>query len=165
MSADKFFLTPVDAFKIASQPITNGQYLGFLKQRKFEEGLIPPLWQRLSSDSFGVRVVYDPGYVEFGVAERWPVQASYNQLAAYAEYKNARLPTEPELRIFLSNNPQDHPTANTGFKNWHPVAPRPATQDHPASNGGVWEWTSTNFEAYEGFSSSALYPGYSVSPS
>lgn len=153
----------VDAFKISSLPITNGDYLEFLKTRKMEAGLVPPLWQKLSDEAFGVRVVYQPGYAPFDVAQHWPVQASYDQLAAYASSQNARLPTEPELRIFLNSNPQDHPVANTGFRHWHPVPPRPLTKEHPASNGGVWEWTSTNFEAYNGYSTSILYPGYSVS--
>lgn len=30
-----------------------------------------------------------------------------------------------------------------------------------ASNGGVWEWTSTNFEAWEGWRAAELYPDYS----
>ncbi len=58
------------------------------------------------------------------------------------------------------------PSANVGFRNWHPV---PATLPRydsdgtllPGHNGGVWEWTSTPFSEYEGFQSSALYPGYS----
>ena len=29
-------------------------------------------------------------------------------------------------------------------------------------NGGVWEWTSTVFDAHEGFAPSKLYPGYST---
>lgn len=29
-------------------------------------------------------------------------------------------------------------------------------------NGGVWEWTSTTFESFEGYTTSKLYPGYSA---
>jgi tRNA-specific adenosine deaminase 2 len=68
-----------------------------------------------------------------------------------------------------SQNPtqgQAAPSANVGFRNWHPV---PATLPRydsdgtllPGHNGGVWEWTSTLFAEYEGFQSSTLYPGYS----
>lgn len=28
--------------------------------------------------------------------------------------------------------------------------------------GGLWEWTSSNFAAHEGFRPMALYPGYSA---
>lgn len=28
------------------------------------------------------------------------------------------------------------------------------------TNGGVWEWTSTVWDKYEGFTASELYPGY-----
>jgi formylglycine-generating enzyme required for sulfatase activity len=29
-------------------------------------------------------------------------------------------------------------------------------------NGGVWEWTSTEFDGYEGFVPLSLYPGFSA---
>jgi formylglycine-generating enzyme required for sulfatase activity len=29
------------------------------------------------------------------------------------------------------------------------------------SNGGVWEWTTTVFDAHEGFVPTKLFPGYS----
>ena len=28
-------------------------------------------------------------------------------------------------------------------------------------NGGVWEWTNTEFNGYEGYVPSKIYPGYS----
>lgn len=68
-----------------------------------------------------------------------------------------------------SQNPsqgQAAPSANVGFRNWHPVPAALPRYDSdgtllPGHNGGVWEWTSTPFMAYEGFRPSALYPGYS----
>ena len=68
-----------------------------------------------------------------------------------------------------SQNPtqgQAAPSANVGFRNWHPVPASLPRYDSdgtllPGHNGGVWEWTSTPFAGYEGFRSSALYPGYS----
>ncbi|EST09822.1 Histidine-specific methyltransferase, SAM-dependent [Kalmanozyma brasiliensis GHG001] len=61
---------------------------------------------------------------------------------------------------------QAAPSANVGFRNWHPVPASLPRYDSdgtllPGHNGGVWEWTSTPFLAYDGFQSSALYPGYS----
>lgn len=154
--------SPVEAFKIAPVPVSNDEYLAFLQTQGNNEDFVPASWKKLENGEWSVRVVYSPGHVDMDVAKHWPVQASHNQLSAYATSKQARLPTEPELRIFLNQNPQDHPVANTGFRNWHPVASRPPTSEHPASNGGVWEWTSTNFESYPGYSRSLLYPGYSV---
>lgn len=35
------------------------------------------------------------------------------------------------------------------------------TNGGKGSNGGVWEWTSTVFDAHEGFVPNKLFPGYS----
>lgn len=158
-------LLSVPAFKISSLPVSNGDYMSFMKQHKLfaDSSMVPTSWKQLPSGEYGVRVVYPPGHVSFDVACHWPVQASYDQLNAYAKSKNARLPTEPELRTLLNDNLQDRPVANTGFRNWHPVPPRAPKPGQAASNGGVWEWTSSDFGTYEGYTPSLLYPGYSVS--
>ena len=97
------------------------------------------------------------------IAQHWPVKASFDSLSVYANVKGGRIPTEPELRLFLDKFECSYEGgANTGFRNWHPV---PATTGGPRDggkghNGGVWEWTSTMFEKHQGFAQSKLYPGY-----
>lgn len=62
------------------------------------------------------------GLVPMHVAEHWPVLTSYDDLAIYAKAKGGRLPTEPELRLFLDLYEVGHEGgANVGFRNWHPV--------------------------------------------
>ncbi|KAG1895243.1 C-type lectin protein [Suillus fuscotomentosus] len=86
-------------------------------------------------------------------------------LSEYAKSKGGRLPTEPELRLFLDTYEVGFEGgANVGIRNWHPV---PATTGLEAnggrgSNGGVWEWTSTPFDTHDGFSPTEHFPGYSV---
>jgi hypothetical protein len=47
---------------------------------------------------------------------------SYNNLSAYAIVKGGRIPTEPELRLFLNKFESGYEGgANVGFRNWHPV--------------------------------------------
>ena len=63
------------------------------------------------------------GPVPMSVAGTWPVLASYDQDEAYAKSKGGRLPTEPELRLFLDTYQVSYDDgANVGFRNWHPVA-------------------------------------------
>jgi L-histidine Nalpha-methyltransferase / hercynylcysteine S-oxide synthase len=63
------------------------------------------------------------GPVAMSIAQHWPVLTSYDDLEVYASSKGGRLPTEPELRLFLDtyNDTYEH-GANSGFRNWHPSA-------------------------------------------
>lgn len=62
------------------------------------------------------------GPVPMSVAKHWPVLTSYDDLLAYAQSKGGRLPTEPELRLFLDTYDVGHASgANVGFRHWHPV--------------------------------------------
>ena len=46
---------------------------------------------------------------------------SFDELSAYAVSKGGRIPTEPELRLFLDRfNVGYEGGANVGFRNWHP---------------------------------------------
>jgi len=98
-------------------------------------------------------------------AKHWPVLTSYDGLVTYAKSKGGRLPTEPELRLFLDTyNVGYECGANVGFRNWHP-APATAGLDErggKGTNGGVWEWTSTVLSDHEGLFPTTHFPGYST---
>jgi L-histidine Nalpha-methyltransferase / hercynylcysteine S-oxide synthase len=60
------------------------------------------------------------GPVPMEIAQHWPVLTSYDDMVTYARSKGGRLPTEPELRLFLDKyNVTYEEGANTGFRNWH----------------------------------------------
>jgi L-histidine Nalpha-methyltransferase / hercynylcysteine S-oxide synthase len=47
---------------------------------------------------------------------------TYDDLSVYAKVKGGRIPTEPELRLFLDKFENKYEGgANSGFRNWHPV--------------------------------------------
>ena len=56
------------------------------------------------------------------IAWHWPIITSFDNLSAYASVKGGRIPTEPELRLFLDTYQVSHAEgANVGFRNWHPL--------------------------------------------
>ncbi|KAI6016236.1 hypothetical protein EDC04DRAFT_2903331 [Pisolithus marmoratus] len=164
----------VDAFRIAWRPITNGEFYEFYR-RTVEGGnaglggakegklAFPASWVMTDDGEIEVRTLYGP--IPIRVAWDWPVLTSYNNLSVYARVKGGRIPTEPELRVFLDKFESGYEGgANTGFRNWHPV---PATMGldidgGKGHNGGVWEWTSTVLDKHEGFVASSRYPGYTA---
>lgn len=174
----------VDSFKVDSLPISNEEYLAFLKSTStdFEDvDAFPASWQKVDGE-WQVRTLYGP--VSFEVAGKWPLMASKNEIDSFAKSKGGRLPTEAELRLLWESEEGPRPAgqlANVGFKNWHVVpyiasASIPRLQAHvrpvnssrdPAGgilhghNGGVWEWTDSVFKAPEGYVPSVIYPGYS----
>ncbi|KAG7090977.1 hypothetical protein E1B28_010044 [Marasmius oreades] len=149
----------VNAFRAEWRPVTNGEFEAFWRKGGIP---LPKSWVEEAGE-IKVRTLYGP--VPISVAQHWPVLTSYDDLAVYARSKGGRLPTEPELRLFLDMYDVGFEGgANTGFRNWHPV---PATAGLEAnsgkgSNGGVWEWTSTLFEIHNGLVPTKLFTGYST---
>ncbi len=91
------------AFSISALPISNAQYLDFLKATNSDD--VPSSWLKSSSDAdYTVRTFYGP--VEMAVAQHWPVQASGKQLSAYAAWKGGRLPSHAELRKLMDAPPE-----------------------------------------------------------
>jgi ergothioneine biosynthesis protein EgtB len=114
-------------------------------------------------------------------AADWPVQVSWAEARAYARWKNLDLPTEAEFHRAAYGAPggaaRAHPWGDAAprpehggfdFARW---APTPAGS-HPAGAsawgvhelaGNGWEWTSSVFAPYPGFTAWArTYPGYSA---
>ncbi|KAJ3506299.1 hypothetical protein NLJ89_g6947 [Agrocybe chaxingu] len=152
----------VGPFRIEWRPVTNGQFYQFYQNGGKDQVEFPSSWVEEAGE-VKIRTVYGP--VPMNIAHDWPVIASYESLSTYAIVKGGRLPTEPELRLFYNKFESGYEGgANVGFRNWHPV---PATtggerNEGKGINGGVWEWTSTTFDAVDGFVPSKLYPGYSM---
>jgi iron(II)-dependent oxidoreductase len=112
----------------------------------------------------------------------WPVYVSHAEATAFARWKNRRLPTEAEFHRAAYGTPTGVeracpwgdalPDARSGrgnfdFERFEPVP----VGSHPsgASAWGVhdlvgngWEWTSTIFAPFPGFSPMASYPEYSA---
>ncbi|OCF38859.1 hypothetical protein I317_07367 [Kwoniella heveanensis CBS 569] len=165
----------VKAFKVDSLPISNNDYLSYLKGSgkypQLTKDTAPASWVQPegghNNGEWKVRSFYGPQ--SFEVAGKWPLMASKLELDDYAKWKGGRLPTEAELRILWQNESGPRTSGgecNTGVKNWHPIPPTNTYTDNAGKvihghNGGVWEWTNTPFDGYEGFVPSVIYPGYS----
>ena len=160
----------VGAFRVEWRPITNGEFEAFWRGAGRGVVDMPASWVADPEDNgdgeVRVRTLYGP--VPMRYARHWPVLTAYDDLKAYAAHKGGRIPSEPELRLFLDTYQVGYAEgANTGFRHWHPL---PATAgldvDGPergrGSNGGVWEWTATVLDAHEGFAGTGIFPGYSA---
>tara|TARA_B100001123_G_scaffold433936_1_gene559604 strand:- start:13377 stop:14723 length:1347 start_codon:yes stop_codon:yes gene_type:complete len=110
----------------------------------------------------------------------WPVFVTHDEALAYARWKDLRLPTEAEFHRAAYGTPAGNenlypwgdvaPDKNHGnfdFLSWDPVPV--GTFPEGASAWGVhdlvgngWEWTSTVFRGFDGFTQMASYPEYSA---
>ena len=110
----------------------------------------------------------------------WPVYVSHGEASAYARWRGLRLPTEAEYDRAAYGTPggieraypwgEHPPDASRGhfdFERWDPA---PVGQ-HPAGRsawgiddllGNGWEWTSTVFAPFPGFTPMPAYPEYSA---
>ncbi|KAK7473011.1 hypothetical protein VKT23_001115 [Stygiomarasmius scandens] len=151
----------VGAFRAEWRPVSNAEFEAFWKENKDTIGM-PKSWV-VDDGEIKVKTMYGP--VPMDIAQHWPVLTSFDDMAAYARSKGGRLPTEPELRLFLDKyNSTYEEGANTGFRNWHCVSPTAGGQENDGrgSNGGVWEWTTTVFDTHEGLIPTNLFTGYST---
>mgnify|MGYP001293189905 CR=1 FL=1 len=154
----------VAPFRLASRPVTNGEYLEFVRDGGYErpdhwlsdgwatvrrEGWRRPMYWSEDLDSehtlAGMRAL-DP---------HAPVcHLSYYEADAFARWANARLPTETEWEIAAA----DLPVEGNFVESWHlhpvPAAARTAAPEGSAPLqlfGDVWEWTSSAYAPYPGF--------------
>jgi formylglycine-generating enzyme required for sulfatase activity len=115
-------------------------------------------------------------FEDIALPPAWPVYVSQAEASAYARWRGRRLPTEAEFhRAAFGAPPDARPStfdreatgANYDFTHWEPVpaGSRPAAASawgvHDLVGNG-WEWTSSVFEPFPGFSPMASYPEYSV---
>jgi formylglycine-generating enzyme required for sulfatase activity len=175
----------VPAFDIDVLSVTNTQYLEFLNAGGYatrelwdDEGWEwiqkdgvhhPAFWIPASSASPAERPSSISEWRWLGMFEalplprEWPVYVSHAEASAYARWKGRRLMTEAEFHRAADGATPGH----AGFAGFDPIAAgsRPET----ASAWGVqdligngWEWTSTIFAPFAGFTPMPSYPEYSA---
>jgi formylglycine-generating enzyme required for sulfatase activity len=162
---------PVRAFAIQRFPVTNADYREFVKAG----GPVPPFWIERDGE-FRLRGVFE----ELPLPLSWPVYARHDDAQAYANWKGARLATEPEYHRAAFGTPAgseqafpwgaqppDTEFGNFGFARYDPEPVDAHVTG--ASSWGVqdligngWEWTSTVFAPFTGFEPMASYPQYSA---
>lgn len=172
----------VAAFELARLPVSNAQWLEFVEAGGYRERSLwdadawawkeaeaithPAFWTRRDG-----RWWWRAMFGEVPLPESWPVSVSHAEAQAYARWKQARLPTEPEWhRAIEGLRPQTWLPGvhgNFGGKRFDPVS----SGTHPAGEtrlgladliGNGWEWTSTVFAPFAGFEPLPFYRGYSA---
>lgn len=168
----------VEAFEIGVVPVTTGDWLGFIEdggygQRELwsdegwdwrvESGARAPLYWNLEDGTertaCGNRPL-DP--------LRPAAHVSWFEAQAFARYREARLPTEAEWEFAATWSGRAAPGAGSSWtgQDGFDTAPVGAFGDDASECGAldlignVWEWTSTEFDGYPGFSPHP-YPEYS----
>ncbi|KAL1863493.1 hypothetical protein Plec18170_000329 [Paecilomyces lecythidis] len=103
----------VPSFEAKARPITNGEFAHYMQEKQIKN--YPASWMQTSKErngstasnsefisKFSVRTVF--GAVPLELAADWPVMASYDELAGYAEWRNCRLPTLEEARSIYKHS-------------------------------------------------------------
>jgi formylglycine-generating enzyme required for sulfatase activity len=158
----------VPAFEISRYKVTNAQYLRFV----LDGGLPPPFWRERDG-----RWWLHGMFKDVPLPADAPVYATQRQAAAYAAWAGAALPSEAQWqRAAYGNHERAYPWGDADpaparghfdFAGWDPVS----VTAHPAGAsalgveqmlGNGWEWTSTPFAGFDGFTPRAYYPGYSA---
>ncbi len=143
-------------FEIDRTPVTNGAFAEFVA----DTGAAPPMYWERDGDgwvttTFGRRRALDPSLPV--------VHVDWHQADAFARWAGKRLPTEFEWEAAAAG--ADRERANLDHLGFG-CAPAGAYGDAPSDCGAVqmlgdvWEWTSSEFTAYPGFSAFP-YPEYS----
>jgi ergothioneine biosynthesis protein EgtB len=181
----------VTSFSIERYDVTNAAFMEFVEAGGYSNRELwrPEDWswiqnERVTHPLFWER--HDGGWQWRGMFEliplppAWPVYVSFAEAAAYARWRGARLPTEAEFQRAAYASPDGverrypwgdaEPQRARGvfdFSSWdpEPVGTHPAG----ASAWGVedlvgngWEWTSTPFGPFPGFTPLPSYPEYSA---
>ncbi|MEQ1537086.1 MAG: ergothioneine biosynthesis protein EgtB [Burkholderiaceae bacterium] len=162
----------LDAFQIASQPVTHGDFLAFINDGGYQRS---DLWLSAGWDVVTACGWEAPLYWEKDSDGRWTVftlhgqvpvephapvcHVSFYEAEAYARWAGARLPTEAEWEVASRSAASNTKTKGNFLESGalHPLALREAAPDNTMAQafGDVWEWTRSDYAPYPRFQAAA----------
>jgi gamma-glutamyl hercynylcysteine S-oxide synthase len=170
------YMEPVRSFEIEQHNVTNAAFMDFVDAGGYldpqwwtpedwewvqKEQIAHPLcWERHDGEWFW-RGMFDL----IALPPSWPVYVSHAEAAAFARWREARLPTEAEHHRAAAGAAAVE--AATDFASWDPIPAGTSSESASAYSvhdviGNGWEWTSTVFAPFPGFTALPSYPEYSA---
>jgi ergothioneine biosynthesis protein EgtB len=154
----------LDAFKIATHPVTHGDWTEFIEDGGYER---PELWLSAGWDLVRTRGWQAPLYWErrdgnwhtFTLHGMMPVDpltpichVSFYEAEAFARWAHERLPSEFEWEVAAREAPLEGNFVESGALHPLPLRKAPARGGMPAQLfGDVWEWTRSDYGPYPGY--------------
>lgn len=150
-----------ESFSLASRLVSNAEYLAFIDAGGYSDSSLwlSEGWDWVRSNQLAHPFYWrntDSGWQEFTLyglqpldAARPAVHLSYFEADAYARWVGARLPTEAEWERAAAT--VGEVTGSTNAHRLHPVA-APAEGGLCQLYGAAWQWTSSSYAPYPGYS-------------
>jgi ergothioneine biosynthesis protein EgtB len=164
----------VPAYRLLANKVSNGQYLEFVDAGGYrdprwwteagwaqvarEQLAFPRFWFR-HGEGWRLRGLFE----DYPLPASWPAWVSRIEAEAFCRFKGWRLPSEAQWHRALALSPEPDPARdNYGWTAWNPAPVNNGDDGRIAQLvGNGWEWTSTPFRGFPGFTPMAQYPNYS----
>ncbi|MBT5774178.1 MAG: ergothioneine biosynthesis protein EgtB, partial [Dehalococcoidia bacterium] len=152
-------------FELASRPVTNAEYIAFIEDGGYTRSKLwlSDGWATVKQQQWQAPLYWeqrDGAWCQHTLGGLKPVDldapvthVSHYEADAYATWAGHRLPTEFEWEVAAAPEPIEGNFADSG--RWHPVASEDVSPGgFTALYGDVWEWTSSAYLPYPGFTAS-----------
>ncbi len=153
-------------FSLAMRPITNGEYIAFIEDNGYarSEFWLSLGWTTANEQRWQAPLYWekrDGAWWNFTLSGFRPVDeaepvthVSYFEADAFANWSDARLPTEFEWERAATNLPMDGNFVES--ERFHPQASNVAqARQLMQMFGDVWEWTRSAYSPYPGYRAAA----------
>lgn len=148
----------LEPFRLANRAVTAGEYLQFVAERGYErpELWLSDGWDRCRREGWQAPLYWtltDDGWCDSTLAGPRPVDihapvahVCYYEADAFARWAGARLPTEAEWELGSATAGASGRFLESGV-----FMPAPAPDGMAQLFGDVWEWTSSPYLPYPGY--------------